>query len=262
MYKISIDEIIDYSFCPMLYILKHKTPEYKNKAINILEKYNKDIHKVIYRSLNEIQDGTDIGLREIKTYWGKEWIKDKRKRNLVFGETFLTKDTYSVRRKKGLEILFNYYNKFSNEKFFPLVINKTFNIKINNVLKITNTIELIREMDTGEIQLITFICENNNKTMTMNELKTTADYYIAKNIFPDKNVIHYVYNLDKNVMYENKVTKNKIDFFKYNVLNIFKAIHNKLYYINSGQHCYNCIYKKVCSERMNKIIKKINNKEV
>lgn len=262
MYKISIDEIIDYSYCPMLYVLKYKTPEYKNKAIKLLDKYNDDIHKVIYRALNEMQDNKSIGLREIKTYWGKEWIKDKRKSHLVFGETYITKDTYNIRRRKGLDILFNFYNKFKEEKFIPLIINQKYNIKINKILTLTNTIELLRQMDNEEIQLITFKTENYTKSSMLNELKITADYYIAKNIFPDKKIVHYVYNLDKNIMYENKITNKKIEFFKYNIINIFKAIHNKLYYLNSGTHCYNCIYKNVCSGRMNQIINKIDKKEV
>ena len=111
-------------------------------------------------------------------------------------------------------------------------------------------------------QSITFKTEDYNKSSTLNELKVMADYFVAKNIFTNKKIVHLVYNLDKNIMYENVITTNKIDFFKYNVINIFKAIHNKLYFINSGKHCYNCIYKNVCNGRMNQIINKIKKKEV
>lgn len=260
MAKISIEEIIDYSFCPMLYVLKYTTSEYKNININLLEKYDKDIHKVIYKCLNEIKDNKQIALKDIKTFWGKEWIKDKRKTHLAFGDTLLTKDSYNVKRKKGLELLMNFFYKFSSEVYTPLIINKKYNIKINNKLTLTNTIELVREMEDGTIELITFITDKNNNTA--NNLKIMADYYVCKGIFKNKNIQHTVFNLEKNNCKSNIVIEKKIEFFKYNIFNIYKAIYNKLYYINSGTHCYNCIYKSSCNKRMNSIIDKIFNKEV
>ena len=241
MQKISINEIIDYSFCPMLYILKYKTPEYKNKAINLLEKYDSDIHKVIYKALNQVQNNQQINLKDIKTYWGKEWIKDKRKANIVFGETLLTKDTYNVKRRKGLDLLMNFYYRFSSEQFTPLIINQEYKIQINKNLTLTNRIELVREMEDGTIQLITFKCDDYNSTSKLNDLKVMADYYICKSLFK---------------------TKKMINFFKCNIINIYKSIYNKLYYLNSGTHCYNCVYKKVCTGRMNQLIDRITDKEV
>ena len=262
MQKISINEIIDYSFCPMLYILKYKTPEYKNKAINLLEKYDSDIHKVIYKALNQVQNNQQINLKDIKTNWGKEWIKDKRKANIVFGETLLTKDTYNVKRRKGLDLLMNFYYRFSSEQFTPLIINQEYKIQINKNLTLTNRIELVREMEDGTIQLITFKCDDYNSTSKLNDLKVMADYYICKSLFKTKKIKHYVYNLNKDTFYENNATKKMINFFKCNIINIYKSIYNKLYYLNSGTHCYNCVYKKVCTGRMNQLIDRITDKEV
>lgn len=251
MHKISIQELIDYSKCPMHYFFKYKAKDLKTENINLIEKYDEDIHKVIYYAFSKIQDGDGIDIKDIKSSWGRAWIKDKRKVSIMFNESLMTKDTYNERRKRGIHSLLQFQKVFSLDPGFPIAINKQYEIQVSKNLIVTGNFELIRETSSKQIEIMTFKTDehSNTKVVKDNDLKLMASSIAAEKYLEAKEVSHVMYQVDKyNFTRHNDKILNK-DLFIYSVNNIFKAMYNKLYYMGPDNNCYFCPYKEVCANR-------------
>lgn len=251
MHTISINEVIDYARCPMLYFFKYKAKDVKTEYINLVEKYDEDIHKVIYYAFTNVQDGKGIEIKDIKASWGKAWIKDKRKSHIMFNESLSTKDTYNERRRKGLLSLLRFQKEFTNNPGFPIAINLPYKIPITKNLELTGNFELIRENELKEIEVFTFKTDEhaNTKVTKENDLKLVASSIAIKDYVKSDNIKHIMYHVDKfNYSIHNNNDLNK-EFFIYSVKNIFKSIYNNIYYMGPDSNCYVCPYKDICGNK-------------
>jgi hypothetical protein len=251
MHEINLQEIIDYSKCPMYYYFKYKCPDLKTEKINIIEKYDKDIHSVIYYALSKLQEGEEIETKDIKSSWGRIWIKDKRKSNIIFGESFSNKDTYNERRRKGLDSLLNFQNTFNNiPHATPIAINQEYKIQVSKNLVIKSNFELVRSSDK-HLEVFTFKTDEhtNNRVVKEFDLKILANGIAAKELYKSDKILNTMYHVDKGTFNFDDANDINKEFFDYTVTNIYKAMYNKLYYMNSDNTCYTCIYKDICSNK-------------
>lgn len=254
MHEVNLQEIIDYSKCPMYYFFKYKRQDIKTDKINIIEKYDKDIHSAIYFAFSRVQEGSQIEVKDIKSSWGRAWIKDKRKSSIVFGETFNNKDTYNDRRRKGLDSLLNFQAEFNLNPGLPIAINKEYKLQVSKNLTIVNNFEIIRTVNDvygNRTEIMTFKTDEhtNNRVVKEFDLKLIANGLAANEYLKETNITHTMYHVDKNFTTRYKQEDLNTDFFKYSVTNIFKAMYNKIYYMNSGSTCYTCIYKDICANK-------------
>jgi hypothetical protein len=250
MHEVNLQEIIDYAKCPMYYYFKYKATDLKTEKINIIEKYDKDIHSVIYYAFSRVQEGSDIEIKDIKASWGRAWIKDKRKSNIIFGENLMTKDTYNERRRKGLDSLLNFQSEFNLNPGLPIAINQEYKLQVSKNLTIKNNFEVIRTIE-GRTEIMTFKTDEhtNNRVVKEYDLKLLANGIAANKLLNLNSTTHVMYHIDKSSKSIYNSQDLNTDFFNYSVTNIFKAMYNKLYYMNSDNTCYTCIYKEICSNK-------------
>lgn len=251
MHRVSIQELIDYAKCPVYYFFKYKSPEYKTEAISLIEKYDDDIHKVIYYAFSRASEGDSIDIKDVKSSWGRAWIKDKRKVSIMFNESLSRKDTYNELRKRGIHSLLQFQKVFSLEPGFPIAINKPYEIQVSKNLTVTGNFELIRENTFKQIEVMTFKTDehSNVKVVKDNDLKLMASSIAAEEYLGSKDIHHVMYQVDKyNFTRHTEDTINK-DLFIFSVNNIFKAMYNKLYYMAPSNDCYFCPYKDICNNR-------------
>ena len=251
MHVLDIQEAIDYARCPMLYFFKYKAKSLKTEYINLIEKYDEDIHKVIYYAFTKVQDGNPIEVKDIKASWGKAWIKDKRTASIMFNESLSSKDTYNERRRKGLLSLLHFQKEFNNNPGFPIAINLPYKIPISKNLELTGKFELIRENSLKEIEVFTFKTDehSNTKVTKENDLKLIASSVAIKKYVKTDNIKHIMYHVDKfNYSIHDNKDLNK-DFLIYSIKNIFKSIYNNIFYMGPDSNCFICPYKDVCSNK-------------
>lgn len=254
MNYISIDEIIDYAKCPMYYALKYKYKEYKTEYINLIEKYDSDIHKVIYYSFSRVQEGFPIRIEDIKVAWGRAWIKDKRKSALMFSDTLSNKDIYNDRRRRGLLSLMNFQKEFYRNSGFPIIINKGYKLKINNNLTVTGCYEVVREVEDERNKKYLEVCtfktdeHTNSKVNKLYDMKFIASSLAIKKDIDYENIRYMNYHVDKNKYYYIENLNLHEEIFKKSVLNIYKLIYNNIFYICPDEKCMSCIYKELCGD--------------
>lgn len=254
MEEVNINEIIDYSKCSMFYYLKYKKKAYTDK-INLLEKYNECIHKVIYFSFCKLQEGNIIRVEDIKNTWGRLWIKDKRKSSIIFSDSYLHKDIYNNKRIKGLESLLTFREYLIKKPNFPICINQEYKFKLNDDLVIKGKFDVIRETkdEDNNIKLQTCVFKDDSeytKMMLKNDLKFNCDAIAIENsINEDYKIEHLIYYYEKNKEIEVKNTLADKRVFAHNVNTIYNLIKNNVYYMSVNKNCQSCIYNSICFKR-------------
>lgn len=253
MYVVDIQQIIDYAKCPMYYKFKYINKDLKTEYINTIEKYDEDIHKVIYYSFTRVQESQPIRIEDIKAAWGRAWIKDRRKSGILFTDTLSNKDTYNERRKKGIENLLHFQKVFSKDESFPIIINKKYEIQLSKNIILTGSFEVVRECtdSIGDkfIECCVFKTDEhtNNKVCKEFDLKLSASSIALKEIMKNENIKYMIYHVDKkSKSYIDKNTMS-LNVFKKTIINVYKAIHNNIFYMSPDERCHYCIYKELCS---------------
>lgn len=257
MNTIDIQEIMDYAKCPMYYAFKYKYQEHKTDYVNIIEKYNDDVHKVIYYSFSKVQDGLPMRIEDIKVAWGRAWIKDKRKNSLIFSDTPSNKDIYNDKRKRGFDSLVAFHKAFSKDPGFPVMINEEYKLNISSNLILTGRYEVVRELEDElcnkylEVSIFKTDDCSNNSINNLYDLKLIASSLAISNDVEYNNKKYVIYNVDKKKTFYLKDIQLHEKLFRKNILNIYKCIYNKIYYICPSEKCITCTYKEVCNNMEN-----------
>lgn len=254
---VTINEIIDYNKCSLLWYLKYKRKDVKTRYVTLVEKYDDDIHKVIYQAYNKLQDEDMLRIEDIKTFWGKEWIKDKRRNSIMFSDTYTNKDIYNDKRRRGIDVLLNFYRNFISIDDVPILINYPCNININKNLILKSNIEVVN-MNNDLYKNYVFKTNEHNNTQVLKdyEIKSIGNYIALKELLDSDNIDSYMFNIDKKSIYKMDITENDIKIFKHSIESVSKLIYNNIFYMIPSEKCDSCIYKDVCSnkELLNEII--------
>lgn len=255
MFEVDIQEIIDYSKCPMLYFFKHKHKT-STPYIDVNNKYENDLLKIIYYSYSKIQDDSFIRVEDIKQMWGRLWIKDKRKIDLVFSDSYLHKDFYNTKRIKGLESLLLFRNNLAQDNSFPIAINQPYKIKIDDIIingKFDIVREVINEKGKKEIQSCIFKTDNYSTRLTQKyDLKFNCDAIAIEQLIDKKvDISNMIYYIEKGKSVSKKNTKLSKLAFAHNVKTIHKLILDDVYYMSINEHCDSCIYSSICANNHN-----------
>ena len=251
---IKIEDVINYIECPMKWFLRNKKPFLKTNFISLAEKYDEDIKKCIFYSYYKIQSEEKVRIEDIKLFWGKEWIKDRRLNSLMFSDTCINKDYYSIKRKNGLLSLIDFKNKFVDKRTEkPIAIDYKFNIKINDNITLSTNIELFtKKMNImNEYTYENYIFKTNehafNSVTKVYELKAIANHIAIKQNFEKISKINsYIYNMDKRNISKFNITDEKIQLFYSTIETIANLMYNNIYYIAPVDKCDTCIYKEIC----------------
>lgn len=244
---LSINEILDYIKCPMYYKYKYQDKA-KTLQQNLLEKYDEDIHKSLYAYYSAINNDELVDASTIKRVWGSLWIGRKNKTDLLFTDTGTWRDTFNTKRHQGTNDLLEYHlqNKYSIG--MPILINHSYEINIAKNLKITGSIELVREDIKGELELINFKPDSRHLTQESisKDLETSAMILAMKELFGDVDFKTSVYLIDKKKNLLLNKSNESLKQAKSSILNIARAIGSKVFYINPGEKCNSCIYRDIC----------------
>jgi hypothetical protein len=246
--EISVKELITYALCPMAYKFKY-VDNIETMYLNLVEKYEDDIHKFMYAYHSHIQNNDSVGADTVKRIWGSLWIGEKNKQDLIFMSTGDNRDTWNKRRKQGIENLMTYHNKGPKIIGVPVLINYGFKVPVHKDIYLTGNFELVQQLNK-RVQLINFKADSKRLTKDIinKELETTAMAYAFRESFSESEDDLIVYYVDKNKINHTKRIKNDFDILKYSALNIAISIKNKLFYMSPNDKCISCIYKANCDK--------------
>ena len=106
--RISVEELMDYLMCPVLFKYKHKShlepPQPKNgrpTKNSILELYDKALHQTIGSIFHHVQDGFYPGLHHLSKKWGDVWVKPRSMQEDIRFRSSSWRDTHEIKRQQG-----------------------------------------------------------------------------------------------------------------------------------------------------------------
>lgn len=250
--KIDISEIIDYCFCPMLYKFRYKDTHLKTKYINTIEKYDVDMHKVVYSFFSLIQAKEPVSIEMLKRTWGSLWLGNKTKHEIAFSEPSTWRDTHNEKRKDGLKAILKFFDKFSLKPGWPIAVNKKYEVEIAKNLILTGTWEVIREVD-GHIEIIDFKVDDklHNKISIEKDLSVTAASYAFRKSFGTKEDALSYYGLSKGKKHNTGRTTDDYKMLVHTVKCVAIAVKNNLFYACPDSKCFSCPYKHMCNSNLN-----------
>lgn len=243
---VNAKEVLDFAHCPMMYKYKYKSKS-PTMYLNLLEKYDQDIHKFMYAYHSHLQNDDPIDSSTVKRIWGTLWIGAKNKQQLIFSQTGDKRDTFNEKRKLGISTLITYHNRGNKIIGSPILVNHEYKIQIDKGLYLQGNFELIQQLN-NKVQLINFKSDTRNLTKDLynKELETTIMSYAFRETFQDKEDMLIVYAVDKNRAYQTYRTQSDFNLLKYSIKNIALSIKNNLFYAAPSSKCVSCIYRDIC----------------
>lgn len=245
--KIDIKDIVDFCFCPKYYDLKRR----REDELNMKVLYDESLHKVFYKYLMALQQGTlENSLEFLKTRWGKEWIKNKKSSQIVLTPSAVKRDTYDAKRKQGIDAIIT-FDKLMNEPQFPVVINKPYELKINDDLTITGVWEYIREVtrdDKKVIELVKIMTESNRfrvRKQMDNDLELIAADMAFNQTFNGTAELLYVDIYTKKMVSSNR-TAERQKMFIHTAKSVALCIKHNIRCVSPDNKCYHCEYRDEC----------------
>lgn len=246
-YKISIQEVLDYNYCPIYYKLK-----YSSGLENLSEAYDRLLKKCFYSYLTSLKNDSSVKLNHLTKLWGKHWIKDKSLVKLMTTPSSSMRDRYDLLRKNGIDTLISFHNIIKNDNQYPILINKGYSVKITNNITLTGVWEYIRELYTengNTFQIIKFQHKKDKFQTLMQmryDLELTAAAYAFESLFtaPDYQVAYA--NIYKEKVITSFRDKKDFNILKQTVINTVKCIENNIYTISPDTKCFHCTYRNKC----------------
>lgn len=269
---LSIDDVIDFCFCPRVYDIIHGAVK-ENKyirAANVKRNYEKAIRKVFYLYITQLQhrERTRIvsPITFLKQEWAKEWIAQKTNSEIVQqmqDMVGISRNKFDVnvlvdsRRRIGIETLIR-FEDIMQEPQYPLLVNYPYTINFSNGVALTGSIEYVREIkneqDQKVIQLIHFGTRFNNLTTQKNKYNVlesnmfiTASALAFKSLFNiSKDVEMYIMDIHNKTLLP--VTKTVRDFKQLQTTteSVAACIEQGIKCISLCRKCNLCPYHYMC----------------
>lgn len=251
--KISIKEVVDFCWCPQYHKIKYNNPNEKN----FKELYDIALHKCFYYYLGALQnnDPASCSITTLKKKWGKEWIKQKTNSEIICTPSAQKRDTYDSNRKSGIDAIIT-FDELMNEKQFPIILNKPYEIKITENIILTGTWEYVREIERNGkniIQVMKFKTEYNKFQVNHqieHDLELTAAAYAFSNQFNvDSFELVYVDIYKKKLIVTSRYDKD-FKLLKNTVISTVQSLKHNIKCISPDKKCYHCEYRNVCVSYM------------
>ena len=250
---LDVKEILDFSWCPRYYDLKHENPNERN----LKEAYDIALHKCFYQYLLALQNNTPSGIKTLKYRWGKEWIKQKTNTEIICTPSALKRDTYDAKRKAGIDAIIT-FDKIMNTPQYPIIINKEYSIDITKDIALKGIWEYVREIEVNGskvIQLMKFRTENN-RFQILNQMNHDLELTAAALAFKDTfNISELEFQLVYVDIYKKKMiasyrTDKDFKLLKNTVISVAKCLRDEIRCVSPDKKCYHCEYRDICSSSL------------
>jgi len=251
--KISIEEVMDYNYCPMYYKIKHDNPGMENMS----EAYDRILKSCFNSYLNQLKGNNVVDLGYLTKLWGKYWIKDKSMVKLMTTPSSNTRDTYDLLRKNGIDSIISFHELIKIGEQFPILINKGYEVDITKEITLTGKWDYIREFkldrENSVFQIIKFVHKKDKFQTLMqmrHDIELTAASYAFDKMFTAQNVQVVYANIYKKRMIPSYRDESDTELLKQTITNTVKCINNKIFTICPDVRCYHCTYRNQCEEKI------------
>lgn len=255
VFKIGIQEVLDYNYCPIYYKLKYNN----SGSENLTEAYDRLLRSCFYSYITALKNNSNVEIGFLTRMWGKHWIKDKTMIKLMTTPSASMRDRHDLLRKNGIEALISFHELMKQGSQYPILINKGYSVNITNNIILTGIWEYIREFhddnNNTTFQIIKFQHRKDKFQTLMQmryDLELTAAAFAFEETFTTKDYqVVYANIYKKKIVPSFRDTKD-FNILKQTVINTVKCIKNNVYTICPDTKCFHCTYRNQCESYIKK----------
>jgi len=247
---ISVQQILDYCCCPLLYKFKHINKYLFEPSIE--NQFENELRKIIYSFYHYIYDDQKIPtLKILLKQWHHKWDGRKQRAEFVHSIHNNSNSEEASRRRRyrrGIEIIQEFYDNHRFTPGIPLLINKDYNIDIGRH-RLQGTIPLIREIkgkygrDLLEMVNYRLILRPD---ILRRDIETTANSLAFRVLMNTDEQRIIEYSMKHGNMALAKRNNDDYKVLMKVINNIDQALEHKIFYPVYNARCIECPYSLSC----------------
>jgi len=232
--KLSYSQFDTFKTCPLKYSYRYmmKVPVPPSHATN----FGSSIHHTLNEFYQMLKTGEGVSLEKLQVLYEKNWIP--------YG--YENREHEDLRKKQGIEILKNYYEKNSNPWIVPTHLERPFNLKIGDTL-ISGRIDRIDRLKDGTYEVIDYKTGRVKDYMNLQkDLQLSVYAWACRDILKISVSKLSLYYLEDNEKFSTTRTDEQIDQTKDEILEIIKEMESSNFSPIPGFHCRFCDFRPIC----------------
>ena len=258
--QISIDEILDFVACPVLYKYRHvdklEPPQPKMGRMtknSVVELYDKALHKSVFYIFHRIQDGFYPSLANLSKTWGNVWIRPRAEVESIKFQSTSWRDTHKRKESQGWSNLKRIHEYYEAEHGTPIMVDYTYEIPIGNHT-LTGTIDLVEtkrnKAGREEIVMTEFVVDERNMPYLniRRDWKVTAASYAFRKVMrvsEQKIVYHGIVSGKRHDTIRDQDDYTQLE----HLINIIvESTERELFYPSFNTRCESCPFQKLCEK--------------
>ncbi len=245
--RISYSEINDYEVCPKKYKYKYilRIPVARGHAAT----FGSIIHltlKDFYRLLQHSKEGLEgiiqkPTLEDLYSFYERNWRSDG----------FESKDHEEERKKRGYEILKNFFENIYTGEEEIIDLEKRFKFNVDEIT-VSGAVDRIDSLEGGG-KVVELIDYKTGKSRKQNEIKNDAQLIIygifAKEVMGAEKVKASLLFLDEGVKVDTEIDAEKIGEVKKKIVKVANLIKNCKFKAKPELYsCKYCDYRSICED--------------
>lgn len=257
---ISIEEILDFVACPVLYKYRHvhkiEPPQPKVGRMtknSVVELYDKALHKSVFYIFHRIQDGFYPSLANVSKTWGNVWIKPRAELESIRFQSTSWRDTHKIKETQGWNKLKAFHEFYKTAHGTPIMIDYKYSVPIgkHTLTGSIDLVETVRNEQNREIITMTeFVTDERNMPYLniRRDWKVTASSYAFRKVMrlsEQKIVYHGIISGKRH-----DTVRDEKDFkqLEHLIDIIVETKEQGLYYPSFNERCETCPFQKLCEK--------------
>ncbi|MBD3360722.1 AAA family ATPase [Candidatus Peregrinibacteria bacterium] len=232
--RLSYSQIKTFKDCPLKYNYRYlmKVPIPSSHSTN----FGTSIHETLKDFYQHIKDGESVDFGLLKNIYEKNWIS----------QGYESKNHEETRKKKGLEILKNYYNKNKDPWIAPKYLERSFNVKIGNYL-INGRIDRLDELKDGTFEVIDYKTGRMPKDPKLkNDLQLSIYALACRDIFKIPVSKLSIYFLEENKKVSTTRTNEQLDDLINEISKLIEEMKVSKFPAKPNFYCQFCDFRLIC----------------
>lgn len=235
--KLSYTQIETFETCPLKYQFRHlfKVPVPMPGVVNFGQSIHKTLHKFYLELKRNSKTVSEGGFELLSKIFEENWIP----------EGYETPALRADQKKRGLEMLRNFYKKESETSQIPEFLEKDFTLKIKDVV-VTGRIDRIDKLEDGTFEVIDY------KTGGSTEKKLDKNMQLSIYALACRDVLKIpvsklsIYFLEETEKVSTTRTDVQLEACQDEILEWAEKISKSDFSPTPGFHCGYCDYRLIC----------------
>lgn len=237
--QVSYSQLDTYALCPLRYKYQYilKVPTSTNAAAS----FGSSIHAALQYFYQEYKSNPSANLDSLLAHFERAWIP--------IG--YSSQAHEAKRRKEGVTILTDFYNKYHTSEIQPLDLERFFKIKLEHSLSITGKIDRVDQLDEKNIEIIDYKTGKKPEERTLKKSLQLSIYAMAAMESATygahiDNIHLTFYYLQSNEKITLKRSLDDIVSTKEKLHELTTNMKDSDYTPKKGHHCSFCPFKMLC----------------